>query len=210
VLGLLGALTACAALDADRPRPSDHADRLAEHVALMSQQYTQAQHLSAEQVARELSRAQASFALVPSLAHWRRLMFLVLLPQAPGADREAALELLQTHHRPVASPSEHGLYLVSEEVLADYLQLLQEARETHAARVQIIDELEQQLELLTAARDRLAQDKRSLKEQLHTEQVRIRTLQRQLDEIRKIEQTLEDRNRTAPARLPEDDDPSQR
>ena len=200
-------------MDDDSAQPLGHTDQLAEQVALLSQDYIQAQQLSAEQVALELNQARASFALQRSVAHWRRVLFLALLPQATAADREAALEFLQTHPRPVAAASNRSLYLVSEEVLATHLQLRQEVREfrqNQATRAQLIDALEQQLQVLTAARDRLGQDNRSLQEQLRKEQVRSETLQRQLDEIRNIEKTLEDRNRTTPAELPGNDDPSQR
>ena len=213
VLGLLVALVACAAWNDDRPRPTESKNPLDEQLAIRTQRYTEVEQTSAAQLARDLAGAKADFALQPNPEHWRRLVFLALLPQTSEMDRELAFDLLQTGPRPVDRASGDALYMVSEDLIGDYLQLrleAQESRETQMARAQLIDELETQLKRLTVAHKRLAHEKMLFAEQLRKEQARSRTLQHQLDEITRIEKTLEDRTHTAPAELIEDNDPAKR
>jgi hypothetical protein len=163
------------------------------------------------ELARELERSRAAYAADPSPAHRLRLALLLAMPGGPAEDERRAVALLQGQRSQASDASLRDLCQLLEVLLAAEIEResrLQALLDDQKEKRQRIAGLERDLkQALGHGRD---QELRvlALQRALAREQAEAATRQRQLEELRKIESSLESR-RGAPLSVRPPDEPEQ-
>lgn len=167
------------------------------------------QRLPASRLTEAIERTKARFLENPNLTSYQQLVSFLALPNVPLAEKAAILELLQQNGQAFLSKSVHNLHLVPEKALFEAIQQQQRAEKLTAAIVERdrkIAQLERTLNGLVATRDRCYTREASLERQLQDIQNWALKLRRQLDELGRIEESIEDRRKSTPLELPKQND----
>lgn len=180
-----------------------------ETLAALVRRHKAYQRLSPSRLAGSIDRVKVRFSEAPNLQTYRQLTSLMALRNVPFAEKLAILELLQQRGRAFASSSNQDLHLVSEKAVFDIVQQQKHIRELTAAvmdRDRKVTALEHTVNGLAETGKRCHANVASLEHQLHSLQSRALKLRRQLDELGRIEESIEDRRQSTPLELPKQDD----
>lgn len=214
-LVLVANLTGCTAtLDLVFPPTISTAveDHSQETVSSLVRRHRALQRLPSSRLAQAIDRSKARFLKNPSLKSYQELVSFMALSNVSFADKAAILELLHQNGQAFISASTDDLHFVSEKAVFDAVQQLKHARESTAAisnRDQEIAQLERTVKGLVAARDRCHTNEAALERQLQYIQSWALKLRGQLDELGRIEQSIEDRRQSTPLELPKQDGQAQ-
>ncbi len=173
--------------------------------------FSRVRGLPKAELARELERRRAAYAADPSPTHRMQLALLLAMPGGPAEDERRALTLLQGQRSEAVDAGVRDLCQLLEVLLSaaiDREYRLNAALEDQKERRQRIAGLERDLKQSLAHGRDLEQRVLSLQRALAREQSEAATRQRQLEELRKIESTLESR-RGAPVSVRPPDEPEQ-
>ncbi|MFZ0254551.1 MAG: hypothetical protein WAN46_02635 [Gammaproteobacteria bacterium] len=167
------------------------------------------QRLPPSRLARAIDRTKARFSKNPNLKSYQQLVSFMALSNVSFTEKVGILELLQQNGQAFISASTHDLHFVSEKAVFDAVQQQKHAQELTAAisnRDRKIVQLERTVKGLVAARDRCHTNEAALERQLQYIQSWALKLRGQLDELGRIEKTIEDRRQSTPLELPKQDD----
>ncbi len=174
--------------------------------------YRALQQAPPSRLAQTIKRAKVRFVENPNLESYQQLVTFMALPNVPFSEKFAILELLEQQGLTFTSTSTHDLQLVPEATVIDAVRAQKHARDLTADisdRDRRIGELERRVRSLVATRDRCYSNQASLERQLQDIQGWALKLRRQLDEIGRIEKSIEDRRQSTPLELPKQDDRTQ-
>lgn len=167
------------------------------------------QQLPPSRLAQAVTRTKARFLKNPNLENYQQLITILALPNVPFPEKLAVLELMQQQDLAFTSTSTQDLHLVLEQTVIEAVQTQKRTRELTAAisdRDQKIAELERSVRSLVATRSRCYKNQASLERQLQYIQSWALKLRHQLDEIGRIEKSIEDRRQSTPLELPKQND----
>ncbi|MGF1613860.1 MAG: hypothetical protein ACFCVA_08090 [Gammaproteobacteria bacterium] len=180
-----------------------------EALALAVRRYAVLQEVPSERLVQEIERAKARFRERPSRQNYQPLVSFMALPKVPLEQKAAILGLLESHGQQFLSVSQRDLHLVPETTVFDTVRQASRTQELLAAisiRDQRIAQLESRVDGLQAVRDRCRTNEASLERRLESIQSWALTLRRQLDELGRIEESIEDRRQSTPLELPKQND----
>jgi hypothetical protein len=185
---------------------------LKETLASLVRRHRALQRLSPSRLAQAVDTKKARFLEDPNLERYQQLVSFMALPNVPFTEKVAILEILQQDGQASVSASTRDLYLVPEEFMFDAVEQQKRARELTSAisdRDRKIAQLERAVKSLVATRDRCHTNEASLERQLQYIQSWAMKMRRQLDELGRIEKSIEDRRQSTPLELPKQDDQTQ-
>lgn len=180
-----------------------------EALALAVRHYAVLQEVPPARLVQEIERAKARFLERPSLQNYQPLVSFMALPKVPLEQKAAILGLLELHGQQFLSLSQRNLHLVPETTVFDAVRQALRTQELLSAisiRDQRIAQLEGTVNGLEAVRDRCRTNEASLERRLESIQNWALTLRRQLDELGRIEEKIEDRRQSTPLELPKQND----
>ena len=178
-------------------------------LSVLLKRYVALRSLSQVELNQEIEKARTRFVENPSLENRRRLVSLMALPAAPFPHKTAMLDLLQQDGQLSVPAARNDLYLVPETTVYRAVRQEQRVHDLMAevsARDREIAQLKRTLKGWKATRDRYRDREASLERQLEHARSWAMTLSRQLDELRKIEKSIEDRRQSTPLQLPKQQD----
>ena len=183
-----------------------------ETLSSLSRRQRTLQRLPPTRITQAIDRTKARFLENPNRESYQQLVSFMALTNVPFPEKGAILELLQENGQAFISASTHDLYLVPENAVFDAVHQQKRARELTTAlsdRERKLAQLERTVRSLVATRDRCRTNEASLEDQLEYIQSWALKLRRQLDELGRIEKSIEDRRQSTPLELPRQDDQTQ-
>lgn len=214
-LAALSALGGCASGSASGLPPGSAAGSATEvcttDVAEALAYFTRVRGMPKSELARELERRRAAYAADPSPTHRMQLALLLAMPGGPAEDERRAVALLQGQRTEALDAGVRDLCQLLEVLLSAAIEResrLHAALEDQKEKRQRIAGLERDLKQSLAHGRELELRLLSVQRALAREQGEAATRQRQLEELRKIESSLESR-RGAPLSVRTPDEPEQ-
>lgn len=173
--------------------------------AILSAYYLTLSRRSPASLGPDIERAKKAFRKAPSVENRRRLTFFLSLPNVLFASKVEVLELMARHNTTPKSGYPPTLYFLPESSINQCVRrakIIEDLQAKITTRDKQITRLNHQLKGVWASRAQLQADKASLEQRLEEAQALAHTLRGQLDELRKIEKSLEDRSQSTPLELP--------
>jgi hypothetical protein len=173
--------------------------------------FSRVRALPRSELARELELRRAAYVADPTPTHRMQLALLLAMPGGPAADERRAVALLQGQRGESVDAGVRDLCQLLEVLLSAAIEResrLQGALEDQKDKRQRIGALERDLKQSQTQMRDLEARVLVLQRALAREQAAAATRQRQLEELRKIESSLESR-RGAPLSVQPPDEPEQ-